>query len=85
MDAESNSLPASLVLRTPIHSERLQYGGRVFSVIIVQDDNPRLEWTREGERGTRKTRFIIRQTDLPKSPALGASIYIYNFLTGNFE
>lgn len=68
MDAESNSLPASLVLRSPVHSETLQYGGRLFSVIIVQDDNPRLEWTREGERGTRKTGIYIRQIQLAKSP-----------------
>jgi sphingosine kinase len=51
MDTKANSLPTDLVIRRPVHSETLQYKGRLFSVIIVQDDNPRIEWTREGERG----------------------------------
>lgn len=43
---------AILNFRRPVHSESLLFNGTRYSLIIVQDDNPRLEWTREGERGT---------------------------------
>lgn len=43
-----------LDLQRPIHSESLIFNGNSYSLIIVQDDNPRMEWTREGTRGTRK-------------------------------
>lgn len=46
---------AVLTFRRPVHSESLAFNGVRYSLIIVNDDNPRLEWTREGERGTRKS------------------------------
>ena len=42
---------SGLDLTRPVHSETLLYDGKRFSVIVVQDENPRIEWTRQDERG----------------------------------
>jgi hypothetical protein len=53
-DAEGNVVSEERALKTltrPVHSETLLYEGKRFSVIVIQDENPRIEWTRQDERG----------------------------------
>jgi hypothetical protein len=41
-----------LNILSPVHSETLLFDGRLYSLVIIQDDTPRIEWTRQEGRST---------------------------------